>query len=407
LNTALSNKSYLKNQIYFTNYDFTLWSNFTFWHNDTLTGDQIQQEEARKIYGYKGNYVRVDELGRSTLKSEFGIGIRQDEIPRLLLFNNFERNNTLDTLAYGQVGQTNISLFFNEMIRFSPKFSMSIGLRFDHFILKYVDDTQPVYTVFSDNAGIFNPKLNLYYNLNSDFQLYLRAGSGFHSNDARTLYEKRSDLILPRAIGADFGTFVKPVESILLNLAVWTLYLEEELVYVGDEAIVEPSDETIRLGFDISLRYQMMRNLYLDFDYNYAWGRFINEPEGANYIPLAPTHTSMGGITYKPLDGFGASLRYRYVSDRPANEMNTVRALGSTVIDLALSYRLPRVELFFKIENLFNVEWNEAQFDTESRLRGPNDDGSFTGQLEPNSFSELHYTPGSPIFIRGGLVFFL
>ncbi len=407
LTTSLSDDSYLNNQVFFSNYDFTLWSNFTFWQNDTLTGDQIQQEEQRKIYGYKGNYVRVDEIGNSTIRSEFGMGIRQDDIPRILLFNNFERNITLDTLAYGQVDQTNFSLFFSEMITFSNKFSMNIGLRYDHFFLKYVDDTQAAYTVYSDNAGILNPKLNLYYNLSKDFQLYLRAGSGFHSNDARTLYEKRSDLILPRAVGADLGTFVKPVESIVLNLAIWTIYLEEELVYVGDEAIVEPSDETQRLGFDISLRYQLLRDLYLDLDYNYAWGRLINEPDGANYIPLAPTHTSMGGITYRSVGGIGASLRYRYVSDRPANEDNSVRALGSTVIDLALSYRIPQIELYFRIENLFNVEWNEAQFDTESRLRGPDENGKFNGQLESQSVSELHYTPGSPLFIRGGIMFFL
>jgi outer membrane receptor protein involved in Fe transport len=284
---------------------------------------------------------------------------------------------------------------------------MTLGLRYDYFILKYIDDTRPVYNPFSDNAAILNPKLNLHYNLNEDLQFYLRGGTGFHSNDARTLYEKRSDLMLPRAIAGDLGLFVKPSENMVLNLALWGLYLEEELVYVGDEAVVEPSGETQRVGFDLSIRYQIIRDLFLDLDYNYARGRFIHEPEGANYIPLAPTHISMGGITYKPINGLGLSLRYRYVSDRPANEDNSVWALGSTIADLALSYRMPRVELYLRIENLFNVEWNEAQFDTESRLRGPDENGKFRGNLEPLPVSELHYTPGSPLFIRGGIIFYL
>ena len=44
------------------------------------------------------------------------------------------------------------------------------------------------------------------------------------------------------------------------------------------------------------------------------------------------------------------------------------------------------------IENIFDVEWNEAQFDTESQLRG---------EAEP--VSELHFTPGNPIGIQVGL----
>jgi len=135
--------------------------------------------------------------------------------------------------------------------------------------------------------------------------------------------------------------------------------------------------------------------------------RFLNLPSGENHIPLAPIHTSMGGVTYKRRGGLSLSFRYRYVSDRPANEDNSVTALGSLIWDLATSYRLNHLELYIKMENITNEEWNEAQFDTESRLKGPDADGNFKGTLESNSVSELHYTPGSPLFIRGGLVFYL
>ena len=46
------------------------------------------------------------------------------------------------------------------------------------------------------------------------------------------------------------------------------------------------------------------------------------------------------------------------------------------------------------IENLFDVEWNEAQFDAESRLRD---------EVEP--VSELHFTPGNPRNVRVGMAF--
>ena len=48
------------------------------------------------------------------------------------------------------------------------------------------------------------------------------------------------------------------------------------------------------------------------------------------------------------------------------------------------------------IENLLNTEWNEAQFDTESRLFN-----------EPAPIDELHFTPGTPLALKLSLgVFF-
>ena len=46
------------------------------------------------------------------------------------------------------------------------------------------------------------------------------------------------------------------------------------------------------------------------------------------------------------------------------------------------------------VENLFNTEWNETQFATESRL-----------QNEPEPVEEIHFTPGTPFFLKGVLTY--
>jgi hypothetical protein len=403
LNTNISSNTYLTNQFYYSLYDFNLISNFTFFFNDTTLGDQINQVEKRDIYGYKGKLTHLGQLGSKEVKSNVGFGVRFDQINDLALYNTLDRNQVVRTRALGDVTETNLFVYYSGSIRLSNKFSLNLGLRYDHFIFDYVDNTQIKYTSLSENTGIFSPKLGLYYDVNKNFQLYLKSGSGFHSNDTRSIVAGNVDKKIPRAIGADLGTFFKPIENMIVNLAGWMLYLESEFVYVGDEAIVEPSDETIRFGLDLSLRYQLIKDLFLDFDYNYAYGSFLNEPKDANYIPLAPNHMSVGGISYVPPIGLGGSIRYRFIADRPANEDNSMVALGSFIFDLALNYRFSNINFYLRIENVTDAEWNEAQFDTESRLRGPNGNGEFKGILEPESVSELHFTPGSPILIRGGL----
>ena len=108
-----------------------------------------------------------------------------------------------------------------------------------------------------------------------------------------------------------------------------------------------------------------------------------------NNIPLAPTETSVGGLTIKTQNGFSGSLRYRYLGDRAANEDYTSTASGYTLVDLTGSYTYKQINVGLSIQNMLNTKWNEAQFETESRLRD-----------EPTSVSEIHFTPGTPFFLK-------
>ena len=404
LSTRLSDNVLIKNQLYYSKYDFKLWSNFTFFLNDTVNGDQILQKENRNIFGYHGNVSVFSKIGSKDFKSDFGIGLRYDDINGDQLVHTYKRNTVLDTFSIGNVNETNAFIYYSGDINLSDKFLINIGLRYDYFIFQYTDNLQPVFSLYYKYSGIFSPKLNFFYNPNPKLQFYLKTGSGFHSNDSRLIALQQVDKDLPRSVNGDFGSFFKLFDRIVMNVAVWTMYMEQEFVYVGDEAVVEPKGETMRYGADVSLRYQLSGHLFLDVDYNYSYGYFINLPENQNYIPLAPVHTSMGGLSYKSSKGLNVGLRYRYVSDRPANEDNSVIALGYFLTEVAASYKWQHIEFFVRADNLFNIDWNEAQFDTESRLRYPDADGNFTGELEPEPVSELHYTPGYPFSIRGGMI---
>jgi hypothetical protein len=129
--------------------------------------------------------------------------------------------------------------------------------------------------------------------------------------------------------------------------------------------------------------------LFADFDLNYANPVSIDDPEGQNHIPLAPTWTSIGGLTFQGSSGFSGSLRYRYIKDRPANEDNSIVALGYAVVDAKVNYTRDFVEFGLTLENLFDTDWNEAQFAATTRLRN-----------EANPVDDLTFTPGIPFFAR-------
>ena len=165
--------------------------------------------------------------------------------------------------------------------------------------------------------------------------------------------------------------------------------LNQEFVYVGDEGVVEPSGRSLRYGFDISARYQIVEKLYFDFDYNTTKPRALGLAEGENYIPLAPLASSTFGLSYTNKLGLSASIRGRYLGDRPANESNTIVAKGYLINDLLINFAQPKYNIGVSIQNMFNTKWKETQFATESRLKN---------EAEP--VEEIHFTPGTPFFAK-------
>jgi len=394
LNSVLQDGSGLENLIYVTDYDFTLYSNFTFFLKDPVNGDGIRQKENRMIYGYSTRYRKKHNLGLWRGNLTVGGDYRYDAVRNQELSHVRKRYTTLDTISFGDINEINADLYLGERLS-RGNLMFNFGSRFDFFNFEYINKLLPDYRREAVRKAVLSPKASITYNFSSRWQTYFRGGAGFHTNDVRDIIAENGKQVIPKAWGSDLGAIWKPVQSLVIQSALWYLYMQQELVFSGDEGTVEPTGRTRRLGVDLSLRYQYHNWFYADMDVNYAQPVYPDEPAGQNHVPLAPVFTSVGGVKIKLQSGWGGSLRYRYMADRPANEDNSVTALGYTVVDASLHYLKPKYEFALLIENLFNTEWNEAQFDTESRLFS-----------EPVPVSELHYTPGTPFFLKARMVWF-
>jgi len=310
------------------------------------------------------------------------------------LSHTIDRFTLLKRIKLGDITELNVSPYISETISFNQHFSMNAGLRFDRYYNKYNnklagDATLPGTGIYKANESIVSPKLNFYYQVNNSLQFYVTTGRGFHSNDTRAVVVQHGYRVLPPAYGADFGTVFKPAKNLIINAAVWYMYLQQEFVYGGDGGDVEFSGKTKRYGFDFSGRYEPLRALYFDLDVNYAHGRSVDDPKGQNYIPLAPIWTSSAGITYTAKNGFNGSLRYRFVGDRPGNEDYSLTAKGYFITDAVLHYTKPKYEIGLTINNILNTKWKETQFETLTRLKG-----------EAQPVDEICFTPGTPFDAR-------
>ena len=382
---SIDENTFVKTNVFYSKYDFTLFSNFTFFLVDPINGDQIRQKESRNLYGANTEFNKKIFLNNSVVSLQSGVGFRADEIDGIELSRTLNRQEILESIQLGDIDESNMYGYFNSEFKFN-KFKIAPAIRLDYFKFNYQDALQPMFKTLSTSVVKASPKLNLSYSQNNNVEYFIKSGFGFHSNDSRVALQEDKEVV-PSVFGVDVGNVWKPTSNLIINTALWTLFSQQEFVYVGDAGVVEASGKSRRYGVDLGFRYQLSDYVFADFDGNYAFARSGEDFE--EYIPLAPKFSSTGGITLKDFKGFTAAIKYRYLGDRAANEDNSVIAKGYFVSDFNVNYKISKFNIGLVVENIFNTKWNETQFLTESRL-----------QNETQSVEEIHFTPGTPFFAK-------
>ncbi len=387
-NKQIDAQSCVTSTAYYSHYNFELYSNFTFFLNDSINGDQIKQKENRNIYGLESKYIRVYEAKKWHADFEAGLTIRNDQSQDNELSHTKNRLELLEPIRLGFINETNFGSWVDVKLNIG-KWTINPALRLDYFNFQYTDALIPSYKTDGSSQAILCPKLNILYTQSSSLQLYVKAGKGFHSNDSRVSVTMNNKESLPAAYGTDVGFIWKPLPQLFINTAYWYLFLEDEIIYVGDEGITEPVGKTQRHGLDLSIRYQTFKYLFWNLDVNYAFARSLSEPKGEDYIPLAPNLTAVGGLYVMFENKIYGGLNLRYLGDRPANKDNSIVAKGYTILDVNAGFTWRAFNLELQVQNLLNSEWNETQFASTSRL-----------QHEAQPVEEIHFIPGTPLFLK-------
>ena len=400
--SARTPQNWVRGNAYLIDSKLNLWSNFTFC---TLgcspgPGDQFEQADSRKTYGFNLASTWYDKLAGLPVDLTLGLQSQIDDIGPLGLYSSYQRQRW-GTVREDGVKESSVALYGEAQVQWLEKFRSVVGLRGDAYQFK-VDSDIPVNSG-QVNDHIFSPKLSLIFGPWAKTEYYLNAGYGFHSNDARGVtatinpdfrdaanFGAAVDAAKPlvRAKGFELGLRSALVPKLQTSLAWWRLDLGSELVFVGDAGTTEPSYPSRRTGIEWANYWTPTRAITVDADLALSRARFtqIDSNVPGDYVPGGIERTLSMGATWDGGDTWSGGVRLRYFGPRPLIEDNSVRSQASTIVNLQATYRIDRTtKLSLDIFNVFDSKVSDIDYLYESQLPG-----------EPAPVSDIHTHPSEP-----------
>jgi hypothetical protein len=379
-------------------YTFDMFTNFTFFLNDPVNGDGIQQSDRRVMYGGDIGYRRPGRVLDMDGAVTIGVQSRVDNIHARL--GTQATRNPLGTVIDSDIMEASYAPFVKAELQPTPWMRLSGGVRSEVFTF----DVRNRCPDCADRpagrttSGLVLPKVNLVLGPWFRTEFFANYGEGFHSNDARSAGTPGSSP-LARAKTYEVGLRSRPwgPDRLELTATLWAIDLKSELVFVGDEGTTEIRGATRRRGVEVAARGQVAGPLYFNGSVTYSHAEFTN----GDAIPLAPELTAYGALILRWPEGLTSQLQATYLGVRPLTEDRSLTSPSWLNFDLTERYHIPiklshgRLEAFLFIQNLFDTKWEQAVFAFESRLR-----------TETAGVTDIHFVPGNPRFVMGGLAWY-
>ena len=405
INTEWSNGAW-EASAYAIRYNINLWSNFTYFLDDPVNGDQFEQVDHRNIYGGKLAYQWQDKLAGRTMVNRVGTEFRYDDINEVGLYQSQARER-IGVVRSDEVGEFSTGVFAENTLYWNSRLRSVLGLRYDyyHFDVDNRTDINKNGVDLSANsgkasAGNTSLKASLIYQLSPEWETYIAAGQGFHSNDARgTTIEidpaDGSDATqvdpLVDSLGYEVGVRGFVNQRLNTSVSLWQLDLDSELLFVGDAGNTEASDASRRRGIELTAYYRITDVWNFDAEYAHTQAEFTDSDDD---IPGAIEDVLQTGVSADFGNGWSGAARVRYFGERPLIEDGSVKSDASTVVNLQAGYRQANWSVRGEVLNLLDSDDHDIDYLYESQL-----------PRESEPVEDIHYHVLEPRTVRVSLAY--
>lgn len=390
-----------KVQAYGVGYGLNLISNFTFYLDDPVNGDQVEQVDRRFVVGVRAFQKRMARWAGRPVQNTIGVQFRNDDVGQVALYHTAARAR-LETKNDSSAIVSSVGGYAENQIEWAPWMRTTGGLRVDGSRYDVTNRIDPRNGGVAA-AAIVSPKGGLTLGPWRSTEVYVNAGTGFHSNSAlgTTLkYDVNGNAVDPvtplvRAKGAELGVRTVAVPHLQTTVALWTLRLGSELIYNGDIGATEPGPGSTRYGVEFANYYSPKRWLVFDGDLSLSHARFSRADPAGQFVPEAVSTVVSGGASVDNFHRFYGSVRLRYFGPRALVQDNSRRSKATSLVNLELGHQIAKtLRVNLQVYNVFDAQVSDIDYYFASRLPG-----------EPlGGVDDFHVHPAAPRTLRLSLI---
>ena len=378
-----------------------LYNDFTYALDDPVNGDQFEQAESRRMYGFAVSQSFFNRLAGLDMENTVGLQTRYDKLDPIALYHDVARER-IDTTRIDRVKEASAGLYAENKIKWTDWFRSIVGARYDVYRFDVASNIDANSGKVNDH--ITSPKASLIFGPWAKTEFFVNYGQGFHSNDARgvtstvspsdgSAIERAVPLVKTR--GEELGMRTEIVPGLQSSLAFWRLKLASELVFSGDAGDTEISRASRRQGIEINNHYIATPWLLFDLDLALSRSRYTQDDPVGNYIPGSIEKVASLGVSVLDRGPWFGQFQWRYFGPRPLIEDNSVRSQSTTLASVRVGYNVNKnVKVSLDVFNLFDRKASDIDYDYTSRLPG-----------EPAAgINDIHFHPVEPRTARVSFV---
>jgi opacity protein-like surface antigen len=386
-----------KANAYVVSHTMDLYNNFTWDTVNPVYGDGFHQHEDRVYAGSGASRTFNSTLGNLPTETTIGVQTRYDNITNSI--SNTDQRYFLSATLLDHVNETDAAIYAQNTTHWTDWFKTTFGWRGDLYAASVNSQLQPANSG-NKTTSIGSPKASAVFGPFYKTELFVGAGMGYHSDDARGAFAIEVPAAVPatpqipnplivRSDAAEIGIRTKAVPGLDSSISAFYIHQDSELFFNGDSGTTVAGPPSIRTGIEITNEYRVASWFHLDADLALSRARFLgfdaaqealyqslagfpqaqigNAP--GNFVFNAPWMVASAGVTLGEKTGWFGSLRWRYFSSRPLTEDGTFQSPPFNEVNGTFGYRFEngwRIQL--DALNMLNSTTDQATYAYNSLL---------------------------------------
>ena len=337
---------------------YAIYDRFDIWINpEQIQDEQVLQPDGRLVTGL--NLARRLDGDLCGLPSPWTAGVQlRDDYINVLRRDQTDQRNLVATETSHRVNIFTVSPYLQNDTRWNDWTRTVVGVRSDIFQFDVVDRLDPSQSGH-ETAGPVNPKFSLILGPWLETEYYFNLGTGFHSNDARNLFNAASPTdAIARTESAEVGLRSETFDEWTTSVAVWYQEFDSELVFNAEEGVIEALGPSRRYGVEWNNSFFVANWLTWDVDWAWAHVRFTN----GDRVPQSLSSLLKTGPVVNLDNGLYGALWFTAFSPRPLVEDGTQFSSSLEVANLQVGWRRGPWQLSADVFNVFGSEDFQQSF---------------------------------------------